>query len=670
MQDIQQNAINLYLNNMNFLKQHSPALHEKLEMFDNGVSYGLIEERFQLELRDNEYFDILDIKNNSWIYDRNSKIYSEDIAKNTDLDLTKNSFKTFHEYHYEDGVAEKVANAGILSDSLFGTAPIIDYINRNTPKDRISKQIFCYMIFGVGLGLHIPLIQKMVNAKLYCIIEPQLEIFRLSLFTVSYEEIAKKAQIIFFVALDKETFTSKFREFHDKAYLYNQYIKFFLFSKSSEFYFEGVQSMLVSQSHYMFSYDRELKSLMKTANYTTNEYSFIKVNERFPSKFANNAPILILAGGPSLKKNLEFVKKNQDRFLIISLYSLSNFLRENGIEPDIITNYDEQYELYLEIFNKIDNKQYFDNKVLLFGSHVSERLVELLPKDNVYFFNALYSLRKDIGILTGPSIGEMSYALSLIFAPEKVYLLGLDLALDPLSGKSHFDGYEEKAQFDVNRESSLEKFSFRKNVMKIKGNLRDIVETTAIFNISRKQLDIFTKLYNPDKKVEIFNLSDGAYFEDVKPLNTEEIDLNNFPILDKEILHFQIKESLNKISSNKLNEEDVEYLKSKLNDAKVLKNKFNEWLSTKHSSSEKFLMVLEELNDEVFRNASYKCKDLNKILWNYFRYTFPYIIYFFNLRSIENPKAHMKKIIKNLLIKINNIIDIYIELLEKNIDKR
>lgn len=82
---------------------------------------------------------------------------------------------------------------------------------------------------GVGLGLHIPIIQQSVNAKLYCIIEPNLEIFRLSLFIVSYNLMAEKSQLIFFVSNEKELFTSKFREFHDQAYLYNQYIKFFYF---------------------------------------------------------------------------------------------------------------------------------------------------------------------------------------------------------------------------------------------------------------------------------------------------------------------------------------------------------------------------------------------------------------------------------------------------------
>ncbi len=666
IEQIQQQLMNTYLSNMNFLKGYAPELHKKLEVLELGLNEGLIQSNFELEFKDNEYFDILDIKNNTFLYGENSKKYSLDRVNNIPLDLTKDSFKTFREFHYEEGVLDKVKNATITSPSPFGNAPIVDYVNHNTPEERVAKQIYCFMIFGTGLGYHLPLIDQKIHAKLYSIVEPNLEIFRLSLFITSYEELSRKAKLLFLVSLNKDEFASNFNSYHQKIYMYNHYIKFFYFSKSCEVYFEIIQSLLVSQSHTMFSYDRELLSLVKTAAFHQKEYNFIKISERFKYEFANNVPVLLLAGGPSLKKNIEFVKKNQNKFLIVSLYSLSRFLEENGIYPDIITNYDEQYELYLEIYEKMKDKSYFQNKVFLFGSHVSDKLVNLLPKENIYFFNALYSFKKNFGTLTAPSIGEMSYTLSLVFAPQKMYLLGLDLAFDQDTGKSHFDGYEEKAQIKADKEATLEKFSFRKNVIQVKGNFRETIDTLPIFKVSIRRLDQFTKVYNGDQKVKVFNLSDGAYFQNVEPLKIDTLNMDDFKELDKTTLHYAIKESVDKIASNKLKKEDLEWNQVKLDDAKKLKAYIQDVLSYKHSNSDNFLSVLERINTNLF-NQTYQCTDLNTIIDNYFMHNLPHIFYLFSLRGLSNPKAHIKKISKRLNTQLNKIIDLYINLHEHNL---
>lgn len=663
---VEKQALDNYVSNMNFLKTHSPALHNKMRVFEDGINEGIIPSKYSLEYRDGEYFDLYDLENNCWVYGQNSLDYSKDITKNIDLDVTKNSFKTFYEYHYEEGVLDKVKNASMLSSAIFGNAPIVDYVNNNLPKEMIYKQIFCYMIFGIGLGFHIPLIHKEINAKLYLIIEPNIEIFRLSLFTISYEELSKRSQLIFFIGYDKETFALRFRDFHSKAYLYNQYIKFFFFSKSCEFYFEAIQSMLSSQSHTLFSYDRQLHSLKLTAEYSQNHYNFMKVNKRFGFKLANNAPILVLAGGPSFKKNIDFIKENQNKFIIVTIFGLLNILEENDIHPDIITNYEAVPRLYLEIYSKLkDPQNYFNDKILMFGSHVSEEVVNLLPKDNLYFFNALFSVKKDLGNITGPSIGEMTYALSLIFAPDEVYLLGLDLAFDPETGKSHFEGYNEKSQFSVDRDASLEKFSFRKNVMKIKGNLRDFVETTAVFDISIKQLNAFTNIYNPDRKIKVYNLSDGAYFVDVEPKDIKDIDFSKYNEIDKTSFVSEIKNCLATVSSNEFSTEDLEFIKNKIEDAKKLKiNVDNLLLANKHSSIEKYLVCIESL-DKEFEKKEYACDDLNTTILNYCRYNLPYIFFILNLKNIDNPKAHIKKMNKNLHTQLSKIINTYIKILDK-----
>ena len=48
---------------------------------------------------------------------------------------------------------------------------------------------------GTLLGRHIPRIAQKVDAKMYLVLERNLEIFRLSLFTVDYTLLAKKGVV-------------------------------------------------------------------------------------------------------------------------------------------------------------------------------------------------------------------------------------------------------------------------------------------------------------------------------------------------------------------------------------------------------------------------------------------------------------------------------------------
>ena len=62
----------------------------------------------------------------------------------------------------------------------------------------LLKFIFC----GVGLGFHIAEIQNKVKSSLIFIMEDNLEIFRLSLFTTNYQSISEQARLFFSIMDD------------------------------------------------------------------------------------------------------------------------------------------------------------------------------------------------------------------------------------------------------------------------------------------------------------------------------------------------------------------------------------------------------------------------------------------------------------------------------------
>lgn len=658
-ENIQTKAIETYNNNMKFLEETHKSKYEKLRLFESGLELGEIKERYILEYKNN-YFDIYDTKENTWIYNTDSIKYSKEVVENINFSSTENSFKTFYGIDYEDEIAEKSKNLSILSDVAFGNAPIIDYVNRNLPKNEEMKEIFIYYIFGTGLGLHIPLIHKKISAKLYLIIEPSLEIFRLSLFVTDYSKLAKITTLMLSISENDDEFRERFQNLYAKSSAYNHYIKFFMFSKNFDRYITTIQHSLVAQGHLLFAYNRELLSLSRTYQYLKENFNYIDISKQQNLKVFENKKVILLGAGPSLNKNLEFIKSNQNKYIIIAVYTLIPYLEKYDIKPDFICQYDENTKSMVSVFNKIQNRDFFANTVFLFSSHICRELINFFPKKNVYLFQALYNAKRDFGFLTSPSIGEITYALIQILGAKDISLLGIDMALDPDTGKSHHAEYDFDISKNVDENSTLENFNLRKNKMIVKGNFLDEVETLSVFKASIEHMNMFTRKYKRFGETKIYNLSNGAYLEETIPLKPENIDVSMFEDLDKNLLNEVMHDNFTTISSNEFTAEDIEYNELKLEHALKLRDKLDSfYIGRKYPNSNSFRSVLHEIQEELL-NSSYSCSDLQKIILNYCNYNLHYIFYFTNLRNIDNPKKHIKQLFKIFNFQVNRIIAEYI----------
>ncbi|MAC84960.1 MAG: hypothetical protein CL624_12585 [Arcobacter sp.] len=658
--DIEKKVLLTYENNLRYLKEKEKHLFDNIMLLEEAFNNKIKEERYLLEYKEG-YFDIYDRVKEDYIYNSDSEKYSEEIVNKFSFNSKENSFKTFYDFKYEDGLAEKVDEISILSDPLLNNAPVVDYVNKNLPEKEIIDNMPYLLIFGVGLGLHIPKLHNLVKAKLYMIIEPSLELFRLSLFLVDYVSLSKKSRLEFFISYSENKFYEEFRLFLQKAYLYSHYIKFFYFSKNCDYLFEPIQNILVSQSHNLFAYDRELKSLNRTYGYQKNNYNFLNISKYQNLSIFENKKILLLAAGPSLMKNIEFVKDNQKKFIVVAIWPILPLLRKNNITPDIVTTYDEETKKVIHIYNELEDTDFLNETIFLFSSHLYKEFVNKIPKKNIYMFNAIYPAKRHFGNIVAPAIGEITYQLLLKLGACNIYLLGLDMALNADTGKSHYDGYyEDKEQMNIDEDKDLNQFSFRKNKVTVKGNFRNEVDTLSVYHISIKQFNFYTKEAEKNNlDINIYNLSDGAYLENVEPLRVNVLKDKELQSFDKSDIFSQLKKQFDTISSDAFDDKDVEYNKKKVVDALKLKEKLKMHMFSKYSEKSEFLKAIDLINGEIY-SREYECDDLKLILSNYFKHNLHYIVYLFLLKSLNNPKRHMKKLLKNLNKQVNKIIDMYI----------
>lgn len=76
--------------------------------------------------------------------------------------------------------------------------------------------------------------------------------------------------------------------------------KIFMFSKNCNLYINSIQTMLTSQGHYLYSYDRELMSLKRTFINAIQEYKYIDIS-KIEVELLSSLPVLILGAGSFFK---------------------------------------------------------------------------------------------------------------------------------------------------------------------------------------------------------------------------------------------------------------------------------------------------------------------------------------------------------------------------------
>lgn len=662
LEEIQNNAVNRYNKNLEFLSSNHKELFDKIKLFEMAIELNEINSRYELEYKD-DYFDILDKNKESFIYGNNSIKYSNEIAEKVNFSATSNTFRTFYGIEYEKEIGEKSKDFSIFSSFIYGNAPIINYVNNNLPKKEVMKNIYMYVFLGTGLGLHLPKIDKKMQARLCLIVEPSLEIFRLSLFVTDYEELSKNKILEFSISENQDVFKKRFKFLHTRYNLFNHYIKFCLFSNSCKPYTETMQSIFVTQSHYLYSYDRQIQSLKRTYDYANKEFNYLNLSENYDFPSLNDKPVIILAAGPSLHKELDFLLKNKDKFIIVAIYALMPLLEKNNIVPNFIVQYEESPRVVGYTLSQVKDKEFFKTTLFFFASHVCNELMTSLPKKNIYVFNALYEAKEKSSIIVAPSIGEITYKLLLKLGANRIYFLGIDMALDQETGESHFKGYFINEGKDFSSRAKKESdsdtnHSLLKNKMLVKGNFQKMVYTLSIFTISIDHINSFTKEYMNIKPLKLFNLSSGAFFESITPLRPKDVDVDNFQNLDKDVIREELVESLKSISSTDFSKEDRVYNLKKIEDSNKLKNTLDSFIvGKKYSNNHSLQLMLDKYYKELYISSS--CKDLNAILHNYCNHNLPYIYYFINIKDVNNPKKHIKYLIKAFHKQVVKLINEY-----------
>ncbi|MGI7996260.1 motility associated factor glycosyltransferase family protein [Campylobacter jejuni] len=162
---------------------------------------------------------------------------------------------------------------------------------------------------------------------------------------------------------------------------------------------------------------------------------------------------IIVSTGPSLTKQLPFLKKYANKATIFCADSAYPILAKHGIKPDYVCML-ERTEITAEFFNH-DFGEFDKDIVFVCAGVVHPKAIKYLKSRNRkyliiprYLYFPIYIKLKYFDFLYNtPSVAHMSYFLSVLLNHKNIILIGQDLAYAE-NGNSHPDDYQNSANYE------------------------------------------------------------------------------------------------------------------------------------------------------------------------------------------------------------------------------
>lgn len=538
--------INNYNHNLELFKKYIPDMYEKLIREENNI--------YALEIMDNE----LNIsKNGLLIYPQGGVI---------------NYFNELLSSYYDRGkknIVKYTTTETLYDDSFkqFGTSSIqlkYQHLILNNYQDSFNqfpvynqpKHDFVYsmMIFGIGLGYHIPEIIKKYNIKHIILADVDIEMLRASLYTLNW------AEILSYIYEENKFRSLSIMIEEESSHIYNKLSSYLLnylplagynmwqfISYSDPVFTKNIQSIAKNIEIYQGArrgfFDDEKWSFQHTLE---NLKQNIPLLTNTSDKVDKGWQVFIIANGPSLDKYINIIQENQEKVIIIAAGSALRSLYAYGIKADFLIQVERHYYASDATLQYAPD-EYLKDVNLIAMNTVHPRMFSIFDK------KYMYCKMRDAGTeyignkekypsiqFTNPSVSNAALSLAIFFGFKNISLFGMDF------GYKSTDAHHSKNSFYYDKDSNFYDSKWSKE-LQVEGQNGDIIYTETFYNDSRKNIEELLKVFKKDNHLKVYNYSDGAKIDGTIVGN---VDTSSLVTIDKSIVLKTIKKQFSVYTNN------------------------------------------------------------------------------------------------------------------------
>lgn len=372
------------------------------------------------------------------------------------------------------------------------------------------------VFLGVFTGLHIMSYLNKTEVRGVFLIEPDLDRFALSCFFFDYEEMEKQyGRLFLHVGPNAPQFPID--QLVTKAPVTaSTWVRLLPAYPSEEFddIVNRVGLRWRALTEIFVPYERELQNLKNGMQNLRDGRLF----PRTPPTLSENSTVAVVASGPSLQKDMAWLKKNQSRLIVMASISCVRVLKENDIRVDYQCTLDT--ELEEPLFQQLQMDP--DVPLVAYYKFNPELLKRFTKVFLVYEDGKANAVRFHNSIThTHPTTGNFMTAFASWCKPARLLFVGLDLGFRD-ARRSHIEGGWHDEDEGVGHEAETahaEHIKVEANFPESEGEIL----TMAYYNNARFAIeDAIAALQG---QCQIHNFSDGAKINGAAPLRSSELNL-------------------------------------------------------------------------------------------------------------------------------------------------
>ncbi len=293
---------------------------------------------------------------------------------------------------------------------------------------------FCFVVCGMGLGHHvIALYGRLKGDAVIVVAEPSIETLSTAFAVTDFSELIREDKLVILDRLDKSCMHEKLQP-HNSLMMLGAQIVVHAPSRAVAGAFQAEAAKMITD---LIAYSRmTLLTLVGNAAVTCQNIAYnLPDCLRTPpidilrNKFAGR-PCVIVAAGPSLRKNVDLLHEAKGKAVIIAVQTTFKPLLERGIVPDFVTSLDF-HSVSRQFFGGIED---FHDVHLVAEPKVTWHVLDQFKGPVSLLHSAFASdligekLAKRDGLQAGATVAHLAFYLARYMGCDPIIFIGQDLA--------------------------------------------------------------------------------------------------------------------------------------------------------------------------------------------------------------------------------------------------
>ncbi len=380
-----------------------------------------------------------------------------------------------------------------------------------------GKVPMCYVVDGFGLGYHVKaLFERLAGEAFIVVSEPNLELIRTAFERQDFSEMLESKRVILLTQTDRAEIFRKLECFGAKLMMGIVFTHPLQHVASS---FHVAIHQCISE---FASYVRANLWTLMGCNIQTckNIIHNLPLYVSTPSvgvhqkRFAG-CPAVLVAAGPSLRNNIETLKKIRERVIVIAVQTVLKPLLASGIVPDFVTSLDfsevckrffEGVEPHPEIHLVAEPKAHWDvidayreiGPMTLLGNQLADLL---LGKDTDHAH-----------LTSGTTVAHLSFYLAEYLGADPIILIGQDLGFSDNVYYAPGNALHDLWRPEMNRFCTIENMEWQR-ILRQGGSLRRVKDHHEADIYTDEEMFTYLQQFEKDfsrSKVRVIDASGGG----------------------------------------------------------------------------------------------------------------------------------------------------------------